>query len=109
MAKIATTSNFDGLLNDPKLVVVDFWATWCGPCRMLSPTVEDIAEEMADEVTVIKCNVDDCEDLAYRYYIRNIPTLLFFREGEVVDRVVGLISKDDLVDKIKSLLQTDSL
>ena len=104
MAKIATTSNFDGLLADEKLVLVVFWATWCGPCRMLSPTVEDIADEMADKVTVVKCNVDDCEDLAYRYGIRNIPTLLFFKGGEVIDRSVGVISKAELVDKINSLL-----
>jgi len=105
MSKIASVANFADMLDDDKLVIVDFWATWCGPCRMLSPTVEDISEEMADVVSVVKCNVDDCEELAYRYGIRNIPTLLFFKGGEIVDRTVGVIPKSELVEKINSLIQ----
>jgi len=104
MAKVATNSSFDSLLNDDKLVVVDFWAVWCGPCRMLSPIVDQISEEMSDKVTVIKCNVDDCDEIAEKYRIMNIPTLIFFRGGEVVDRTVGLMPKADLVEKINSLL-----
>ncbi|MBQ7749598.1 MAG: thioredoxin [Bacteroidales bacterium] len=104
MAKVATNTSFDSLLNDDKLVVVDFWAVWCGPCRMLSPIVDQISEEMADKVTVIKCNVDDCDEIAEKYRIMNIPTLIFFRGGEVVDRTVGLMPKADLVEKINSLL-----
>ena len=104
MAKVATNASFDSLLNDDKLVVVDFWAVWCGPCRMLSPIVDQISEEMADKVTVIKCNVDDCDEIAEKYRIMNIPTLIFFRGGEVVDRTVGLMPKADLVEKINSLL-----
>ena len=104
MAKVATNTSFDSLLIDDKLVVVDFWAVWCGPCRMLSPIVDQISEEMSDKVTVIKCNVDDCDEIAEKYRIMNIPTLIFFRGGEVVDRTVGLMPKADLVEKINSLL-----
>ena len=104
MAKIATNTTFDGLLQDDKLVIVDFWAVWCGPCRMIGPILEEISEEMADKVTVIKCNVDDCEDIAMRYRIMSIPTLLFFRNGEIVDRSVGAIPKVALEEKINALL-----
>jgi thioredoxin 1 len=104
MAVIATNTTFDGLLQDEKLVIVDFWAVWCGPCRMIGPILEEISEEMADRVTVVKCNVDDCEDIAMRYRIMNIPTLLFFRNGEIVDRHVGAAPKAALVEKINSLL-----
>ena len=104
MAVIATNTTFDGLLQDEKLVIVDFWAVWCGPCRMIGPILEEISEEMADRVTVVKCNVDDCEDIAMRYRIMNIPTLLFFKNGEMVDRSVGAVPKAALVEKINSLL-----
>ncbi len=104
MAKIATNTTFDGLLQDDKLVIVDFWAVWCGPCRMIGPILDEISEEMADKVTVIKCNVDDCEDIAMRYRIMSIPTLLFFRNGEIVDRSVGAIPKVALEEKINALL-----
>lgn len=63
MAKVATNATFDELLQDEKLVIVDFWAVWCGPCRMIAPILDQISEEMADKVTVVKCNVDDCEDV----------------------------------------------
>ena len=104
MARIATNTTFDELLQDEKLVIVDFWAVWCGPCRMIGPILDEISEEMADTVTVVKCNVDDCEDIAMRYRIMNIPTLLFFRNGEIIDRHVGAVPKAALVEKINSLL-----
>ncbi len=104
MAKVATNATFDELLQDEKLVIVDFWAVWCGPCRMIAPILDQISEEMADKVTVVKCNVDDCEDVAMRYRIMNIPTLLFFKNGEMVDRSVGAVPKSALVEKINSLL-----
>lgn len=103
MAKIATLDTFESLVSGEGLSVVDFWAVWCGPCRMLSPIVDEISEEMP-AVSVIKCNVDDCGDIAYKYGIRSIPTLLFFKNGEVVDRMVGAIPKSMLVEKIESLL-----
>ncbi|MBQ5985225.1 MAG: thioredoxin [Bacteroidales bacterium] len=104
MATIATNATFDELLKDEKLVIVDFWAVWCGPCRMIAPILDQISEEMADKVSVVKCNVDDCEDVAMRYRIMNIPTLLFFKNGEMVDRTVGAMPKAALVEKIESLL-----
>lgn len=104
MATIATNTTFDGLLQDSKLVIVDFWAVWCGPCRMIAPILDEISEEMADKVSVVKCNVDDCEEIAMRYRIMNIPTLLFFKDGQLVDRHVGAAPKAVLVEKINSLL-----
>ena len=104
MAKIATNTNFDELLQDGKLVIVDFWAVWCGPCRMLSPLLDEVEEEMADKVTVVKVNVDDADEIAMRYRIMNIPTLLFFKNGELVDKTVGAMPNNVLVDKVNANL-----
>ena len=104
MAKIATNTSFDGLLEDEKLVIVDFWATWCGPCRMLSPLLDEVEEEMADKVTVVKVNVDDADEIAMRYRIMSIPTLLFFKGGQLVDKTVGAMPKATLVDRINANL-----
>ena len=84
--------------------MVDFWATWCGPCRVLGPTVDDIAKEYEGKVTVVKCNVDDCEDIAVQYGIRNIPTLLFFKDGQLADRTVGVVSKQEIIDRLQKLM-----
>ena len=104
MAQIATNTNFDGLLESEKLVIVDFWATWCGPCRMLSPLLDEVEEEMADRITVVKVNVDDADEIAMRYRIMSIPTLIFFKNGQMVDRTVGAMPKSMLVDKINANL-----
>ena len=104
MAQIATNTSFDGLLESEKLVIVDFWATWCGPCRMLSPILDEVEEEMADKIVVVKVNVDDADEIAMRYRIMSIPTLLFFRNGQMVDRSVGAMPKSMLVDKINANL-----
>ena len=104
MAKIATNTSFDGLLESEKLVIVDFWATWCGPCRMLSPLLDEVEEEMSDKITVVKVNVDDADEIAMRYRIMSIPTLLFFKNGQVVDKTVGAMPKSTLVDKINANL-----
>ena len=103
MAQIATNTNFDGLLQDEKLVIVDFWATWCGPCRMLSPLLDEVEEEMA-KITVVKVNVDDADEIAMRYRIMSIPTLIFFKDGKMVDRSVGAMPKSSLIDRIKANL-----
>ena len=104
MAKVATNTNFDDLLQDGKLVIVDFWATWCGPCHMLSPLLDEVEEEMADKVTVVKVNVDDADEIAMKFRIMNIPTLLFFKGGQLVDKTVGAMPKNVLVDKINANL-----
>ncbi len=104
MAKIATNTSFDGLLADEKLVIVDFWATWCGPCRMLSPLLDEVEEEMADKITVVKVNVDDADEIAMRYRIMSIPTLMFFKNGQLVDKSVGAMPKSALVEKINANL-----
>lgn len=104
MAKVINDANIAEVLASGKPVVIDFWATWCGPCRVLGPTIEEVAEEYADKAIVAKCNVDDCEDISMKYGIRNIPTLVFIKNGEVVDRTVGVVSKQDIVSRIEKLL-----
>ena len=104
MAKVVTDANFAEILNTDQLVVVDFWATWCGPCKALAPIVEELAAEYEGKVTITKCNVDDCEDVPMNYGIRSIPTLIFFKNGEVVDRTVGAMTKAALAAKIDSLM-----
>lgn len=92
------------MLQDDKLVIVDFWAAWCGPCRMLTPVLDDIEEELSGKISVIKCNVDDADEIASRFRIMSIPTLLFFKGGEVVDKTVGAMPRNILLDKINSIL-----
>ena len=104
MAKIATNSHFQEILSGELPVLVDFWATWCGPCRALSPTVEEIAEEYAGKVDVVKCTVDDADQIAMQYRIMSIPTLLYFKGGQLVDRTVGLVDKDDIVARLSKLI-----
>ena len=103
MAKVITNTNFAEIVAGDKPVMIDFWATWCGPCRILSPTVDEIADEYADRITVAKCNVDDAEEIAMQYRIMSIPTLLFFKGGEVVDKRVGVVSKEEIVSIINSI------
>ena len=104
MAKIATNTSFDGFLESEKLVIVDFWATWCGPCRMLSPLLDEVEEELEGKIQVVKVNIDDAEEIAMRYRIMSIPTLIFFKGGEMVDRTVGAMPKNILLDKINAHL-----
>ncbi|MDR0686822.1 MAG: thioredoxin [Dysgonamonadaceae bacterium] len=99
-----TNSNFQGLIEAGKLVVADFWAEWCGPCRMIGPVIEELAEQYGDEVIIGKVNVDRDEELPARFGVRNIPTILFFKDGELVDRHVGVARKTVLEEKINQLL-----
>ena len=104
MPKVATNTNFTELINDSKLVIVDFWATWCGPCRMISPLLDELEEEMAGQITVVKVNVDDADEIAAQYRIMSIPTLLFIKNGQIVDKTVGAMPKPALAEKIKANL-----
>lgn len=99
MAQILTKDNFDSVISAHKPVLVDFYADWCGPCRMVAPTVEAIANERSD-ITVAKVNVDNSPELAMRYGISSIPTILVFRGGEVKAKAVGVRSKEQLLDMI---------
>ncbi len=103
MAQVITNTNFEDVIAGSKPVMVDFWAAWCGPCRILSPTVDEIADQYADKITVAKCNVDDAEEIAMRFRIMSIPTLLFFKDGQVVDKRVGVVSKSEIESIIKSI------
>ena len=100
MANILTKENFDSVISSSKPVIVDFYADWCGPCRMLAPTIEALASERED-IVVAKVNVDNSPELAVRFGVSSIPTVLAFRGGELLGRSVGVKSKDQLLDLIK--------
>ena len=85
-------------------LVVDFWATWCGPCRMVGPVISELAEQYDGKIVVGKCDVEDNEELAVEFGIRNIPTILFFKNGQVVDKLVGAQSKAKIDEKFQALL-----
>lgn len=104
MAKVVTDANFAEILNNDQLVMVDFWATWCGPCKKIAPDIEALAEEFDGQVIVGKCDVDENDDLTSRFGVRNIPTVLFIKNGEVVDKQVGAAPKSAFADKIKAML-----
>lgn len=104
MAIKVSQENFEGLLNGDKPLVLDFWATWCGPCRKIGPDIEALAEEYADKVNVAKCDVEENEEIAAQYGVRNIPTVLFIKNGEIVDKQVGAAPKSVFEDKLKALL-----
>ena len=98
------TENFETLKNGDQPLVVDFWATWCGPCRLIAPYIEELAKEYDGQITVGKCDVEECDDIAAEFGIRNIPTILFFKGGQVVDKTVGALSKAKIEEKFKALL-----
>ena len=104
MAKEITDANFNELVKGETPVVVDFWAEWCGPCRMIGPIVDELATEYEGKVIVGKMNVDENNDVPGEYGIRSIPTILFFKGGELIDKHVGAASKNVLEDKLKALL-----
>ena len=96
-----TDASFQQIVASSSLLLVDFWAPWCGPCKMIGPVIEGIAEELAGKVTVAKVNVDDCPAIAAEHRISAIPTIMIFRNGELVDRTTGLASKAALLEKLK--------
>lgn len=104
MALNITDSNFQELLAEGKPVVMDFWAPWCGPCKMVGPIIDELATEYEGKVIIGKCDVDENGDVAGEYGIRNIPTVLFFKDGKLVDKQVGSASKSAYVAKIEAML-----
>jgi len=97
-------SNFDReIANSEKPVIVDFWAEWCGPCKMIAPLLDEIAKEKADAVKVAKVNVDQNQSLSFKYNIRAIPSLLFFKNGQLRDQITGMTSKKDLLGRLAAL------
>ncbi|MFZ5898054.1 MAG: thioredoxin [Bacillota bacterium] len=105
MALEINESNFEQeVLQSREPVLLDFWAAWCGPCRSIAPIIEQIADEFKGKMKVGKVNVDENRELAMKFGIKGIPTLLFFKEGKIVGQEVGYVAKDALVDKINSIL-----
>ena len=104
MALEITDNNFESILAENKPLVLDFWASWCGPCKKIGPDIEALADEYKDQVNVGKCDVDENDELTGKFGVRNIPTVLFIKNGEVVDKQVGVASKAQLEEKLKNLL-----
>jgi len=104
MALTVTDANFQELVTGDKPLVVDFWAEWCGPCLMIGPVIEELAQEYEGKVSIGKMNVDENDEVVGQFGIRNIPTILFFKNGKQVDKHVGAAPKSFLEDKIKALL-----
>ncbi len=99
-----TTENFETYKNGELPLVVDLWATWCGPCRMIGPIVSELAEEFDGKLVVGKCDIEENDDIAVDYGVRSVPTLLFFKGGEPVGKFVGAASKAKLKEKFEALL-----
>ena len=105
MALEITTQNFEEMvLKSDKPVLIDFWAEWCGPCRMVGPIVDDLHDDYQGKAIIGKVNVDEEQEVAAKYGIRNVPTILFFKNGEIVDKSVGVAPKADLAKKIDALI-----
>ena len=103
VGKVSDSTFETEVLKSTEPVVVDFWAEWCGPCKMIAPVLDEIAREKAGTVKVGKVNVDNNPSLSARYKIRSIPTLLFFKDGQLHDQIIGIASKKDLLSRLESL------
>lgn len=98
-------NNFDSIINSNKPILIDFWAQWCGPCRMLLPTIEELSTELADSITIYKCNVDENPTLAEKFGIMSIPSLLIFKNGKLLEQKTGGSSKQNLIDWINNVIK----
>ena len=104
MTQKITSENCEELIASGKPIVLDFWATWCGPCRRVGPIIEELANDYEGQVIVGKCDIEEDEDLPMRFGVRNIPTILFIKNGEVVDKQVGAAARPVFEEKLKSIL-----
>ena len=108
MAITVTEENFNELLNEGKPLVLDFWAEWCGPCRMVGPIIDELASEYEGRVVIGKVDVDENDEVSTQFGIRNIPTVLFFKEGQIIDKQIGAASKSTYIEKIEQLLLSNN-
>lgn len=104
METIVTNDNFEALIGGDKPMLLDFYADWCGPCRQIMPYIASLAEEYSDRAVIARCNVDDCPEIAARYGVRNIPTVLFIKDGDIKNKMVGAATKAQFEEALKAIL-----